>query len=311
MTTKQSDQQTWDDTQLMAWADGVLAADEATALEAAIEADAALAERAAAMLQTRSLVQQAYEAKLEAEPVPDALRESVLAMVARDRERREAEARAGLASRSESASGSVPGSVPGSASVSVPAPAQGGLLDSLRRFFAGFAMPQAVAATVVAGVVGFLAGQAGQGGGPDPGVRSGDGGVAGGGQAAPLVAAVGESASTALAALLDQLASGDEASLAERPLTMVASFRDRESRLCRDFSVAVDPGARVESVACREGDGGWRIAFSAVARDAVGFEPASSNSPVEAWLAGVGAGDPLDEAAERAALEATAGGQRD
>ena len=60
----------WTDEQLMAWANGVLPAEDLARLEADIEADRVLADRAAAMQQTLVLVQEAYAARSVAEPVP-------------------------------------------------------------------------------------------------------------------------------------------------------------------------------------------------------------------------------------------------
>ena len=129
----------WSDEQLMAWADGVLPADEVVGLEAAIEADADLANRAAAMQQTRALVQEAYAARAVAEPVPPALRAAVEDLVARDRVRREADR-----------------------------PRRGGF-GAMTQWFANLGLSAAVAASLACGVIGFLIGQAGmQAEGPAP-----------------------------------------------------------------------------------------------------------------------------------------------
>ena len=277
----------WTDEHLMAWADGALPEGEVAALEAAIEADAALASRAAAMHQTRALVQEAYAARDAADPVPAALRAAVEEMVARDRVRRSRAHPAGVVASGRSGRG-----------------------GALKRWLSGFGMPAAVAASLACGVVGFLIGQAGIGQPPSsnpsvqtpPPMASRDAAPS----AAPF-AVVGERVNPELARLLDELPSGGEARLGRASLAMVATYRDARDRLCRDFSVAQGgaqgDASRVESVACRGADDAWQVTYAAVERDGgSGFSPASSNSALEAYLGSIGADEPLDAEAERTAL---------
>ena len=292
----------WDDAQLMAWADGLLPTEEAAALEAAIEHDAALAHRAALMLPTRALVREAYDAQLAAEPVPAALHDAVQAMVAQDRARRaqaqtaqtaqtaqpaQAEHAAQATQRAESAESpqtahaaqATPAARPRTAATT-------GLRETLARLFTGFALPGAIAASVVFGGLGFVIGQSAA---PAP--------------AAGNTLAAGAPAPAALAALLDRLPSGEEARLDGAALAMVASFRDAQGRVCRDFSLAQPDAARLESVACRAPGGVWRIDYAALApSDSVAYAPASAGSALDAYLAAIGAGQPLDAQAERALL---------
>lgn len=77
------------DETLMRFADGELPAQEAAVVEAAINADDALAERVAMFLETRMAAQQAF-APLADEPPPEALRQSVQVMVDASRAKRRA-----------------------------------------------------------------------------------------------------------------------------------------------------------------------------------------------------------------------------
>jgi anti-sigma factor RsiW len=254
----------WDDTQLMAWADGQLPPEQAAALEAAIERDADLAMRAALMQPTRAMVREAWDAELANTPVPAALQDAVQTMVAHDRARRAREAAAPPAPRP------------------VIAPSW---RAQLTRWFAGFALPGAVAASVMFGAVGYWLGQAAP---QAPG-------------SAQL--ATGAPAPAALAALLDRVPSGDQATLDGAALAMVASFRDQQGRLCRDFSLARQGSAPLEALACRGSDGAWNLAYAALAPVDHGYQPAGPASALESYLAAIGAGQPLDAAAERAALK--------
>ncbi len=300
----------WDDAQLMAWADGLLPPDEAAALEAAIEHDAALAHRAALMLPTRALVREAYDAQLAAEPVPAALHDAVQAMVAQDRARR-AQAQAAQAGHATQAAqpehtAQAAQATPRAEHAESPTPApaaqptQGratpagrprtaattGWRETLARLFTGFALPGAIAASVVFAGLGFLIGQSAA---PAP--------------AAGNTLAAGAPAPAALAALLDRLPSGEEARLDGAALGMVASFRDAQGRVCRDFSLAQPDAARLESVACRAPGGVWRIDYAALApSDSAAYTPAGAGSALDAYLAAIGAGQPLDAQAERALL---------
>ncbi|WP_326535811.1 hypothetical protein [Pseudorhodoferax sp.] len=256
----------WSDVQLMAWADGELPAAEAAALEADIAQDATLAHRAALMQPTRALVREAWDAKLADAPVPDALRDSVLALVAQDRARR---------ARAEPV-------VP--RPTAPPAP---GWREALARLFTGWALPGAVAASVAFGGMGYWLGQSAS---PLP--------------PAGATLAAGAPAPAALAALLDHLASGEDGQTDGAALTLVASFRDAQGRLCRDFALEPSTGGRLESVACRAPGGAWQVAYAALAPADSSYQPAGPGSALEAYLAGIGAGKPLDPEAERAALGA-------
>ena len=147
----------WTDEQLMAWADGLLANDDVSRLEADIETDGALAARAAAMQQTRVLVQEAWDVRAAAEPVPAALRQAVVTMVARDRERRAADLAAAAPIASPAAAGAAP---PMPAAPARHAGTPAGWRARIETWLRGFTLPMALAASLVGGVLGFLIGQA-------------------------------------------------------------------------------------------------------------------------------------------------------
>lgn len=263
----------WDDAQLMAWADGQLAAEESALLEAAFANDAAMAERAAQMQLARAFVRDAFDARLAQDPVPPALRASVEAMVARHQQ---ALASAAPANEQPPAR--------------QPMRQQRPWWFAWRDALAGLALPGAVAASVVVGGLGFLLGQTRGGGGPVI--------------AQALV--VGEPAPSELAGLLSRLPSGQQAVVDSTgaTLAMVASFNDAQGRLCRDFSLQSANAPQVEAVACRRPGSAWQIAFAAVQPPVQGsFTPAGPQSAVEAYLADINASKPLDEQAERRALD--------
>lgn len=280
---------TWSDEQLAAYADGALDAAQASALEAALEADAALAERVALMFETRELGRQAFDAQLDETPVPAALRASVEAMVAQDRAAR---------ARAESQQApATPARRPAAA-----APRQSWWRGLLQQLGGGgaYALPAGALASVLFGTLGYLLGSGGGLGGRD----------GGGGDEPAALAVVGKPAAPALAALLDRLPSGQQQANGPAQqavvVAMVASYRDAGGALCRDFSVEPGQAPRVEAVACRAGEAGpWQVRFAALAEtDAQGggFTPASPHSALDSYLASIGAGKPLDAAAERAAL---------
>ena len=148
----------------------------------------------------------------------------------------------------------------------------------------GMALAASVA-LVVGGLAGFLMGQ-------EPDNRSG--GIS--------------SASfdqTGLTEALRTVASGDEITLSETGdrLRAIASFRDAEDQLCREFQVDRPDRTTFVSVACRTGET-WRFQFTvaAASQNDGGYAPASSLEALDAYLQAVGAGEPLTEGAEKAAL---------
>lgn len=84
-------------------------------------------------------------------------------------------------------------------------------------------------------------------------------------------------------------------------LRMIASYRGLEGQLCRRYDMARDGAVRAV-LACRERDG-WhqRVAMQRDTRDG-SFRPVTDESAMDAALEAVGAGAPLSEADEAAAL---------
>ena len=85
---------------------------------------------------------------------------------------------------------------------------------------------------------------------------------------------------------------------------MIASFRDVDDQLCREFEIDRPDRTTFVSVACRAG-GTWSVQFTvaAASQNDSGYAPASSLEALDAYLQAVGAGEPLSEAAEKAALD--------
>ncbi len=83
----------------------------------------------------------------------------------------------------------------------------------------------------------------------------------------------------------------------------VATFRDAENRLCREFEQSRTGGATVVAVACRA-DQAWdlRFAIAGAASDAEGYAPASSLEALDSYLSVTGAGAPFSAEDEAAAL---------
>jgi hypothetical protein len=267
----------WDDVQLMQWADGVLPPDAAAALEAAFLHDADLADRAARMQQTREFVREAFATQLA--PVPPALRKSVEQMAAR---------------HTQPAATPSPAPTPPLDTAPSPRPAAPRAQQPWwQRWGIAWpvgAFPGALAASVVAGIVGVWVGQST--------VEPRDGG------STMQTATVGSTAPAELALLLSRTPSGQQARLGTQgpQLAMVGSFTDGQGRLCRDFSLQ-SASATVESIACRMPGDDWQIVFSALQPTAQsGFSLAGPQSAVDSFLAGMGAKGPLSAPAEREAL---------
>ncbi len=121
-------------------------------------------------------------------------------------------------------------------------------------------------------------------------------------------------------ALLEQRASGefmpvsaDAANADKRHLMVVASFRDRTGRICREFEVVIDRDDAVPvtaAIACRHGDGLWHVEGAAQVTAAPpipekDFSPAGSNetSAIAGILEAIGAKRALPKADEDALLK--------
>ncbi|MGL4321652.1 MAG: hypothetical protein ACRCS3_12385, partial [Paracoccaceae bacterium] len=85
--------------------------------------------------------------------------------------------------------------------------------------------------------------------------------------------------------------------------TAIASFRDGDGQLCREFEHDRAGGDAVVAVACR-GDDTWsvRFAVASVATGDAGYVPASSLETLDTWLSAIEASAPMSDDQEAAAL---------
>lgn len=107
-------------------------------------------------------------------------------------------------------------------------------------------------------------------------------------------------------AALDAVPSGEDVLLdtGER-IAPIATFFDGEQTLCREFELDRADGVTIVSVACqRTGQWDVQLAIAAAGATDTGYAPASSLEALDAYLSASSAGDPLDPAAEAAALAA-------
>jgi anti-sigma factor RsiW len=126
-----------------------------------------------------------------------------------------------------------------------------------------------------------------------------------GGSNAPLILADadGTRAGPALAAALASTRSGVDAVVPGGVMRPVISVRAGDGRLCRQFAVQQDAGA-LTALACRQGDQ-WQIvvASSSVAgRSEYALAAGPGEAAIEAALAALQAGEPLDAEGEAKAL---------
>ncbi len=248
----------FDDETLMAFADGELDAATTAAVEAAMETDDNLAARVTVFMESRVQASAALKPLLD-EPVPEALMQSVREMVDRSRQNTAREA-------------------------TVPTPSNVVTLHP-RSASSGqgrwaLALAASLAAAIIAGAGGYLAGRTGE--------------YVGGSLA---MASIGD---PALARLLDTVPSGQSAKAGDAMVKLVSSFRDEAGTLCREFELA--SASTIISVACRE-QGRWDVRL-AVAAPATGtdYVPAGAAEAVDTYLTSIHAGAPLSEADEAAAL---------
>ena len=252
-----------DDDMLMAFADGELDAKEREAVEKAMAADEAIAQRVQMFIETRACAKEAFEPMLD-EPVPDALAAKIKDMVA-----------ASEAASAHADPGQVTDNVTVLKSKSDLAKPGGAPYWSL---------PLAASIALVAGAAaGFITGR-------------GDDVQTGGTHLSMLNA-------PAFSRALESVASGDERPFEDGGrFRAIASFRDDGGTFCREFELDESNGSTVVGVACH-GGAEWQLRFSVVAgKTDAGYAPASSLEALDAYLGAVGAGEPLSTEDEAAAL---------
>ncbi|PTQ74602.1 anti-sigma factor family protein [Celeribacter persicus] len=106
-------------------------------------------------------------------------------------------------------------------------------------------------------------------------------------------------------ATLNDLPSGAERHVAGGVVRAIASFRDADGTLCREFEF--DGSARAHiAVACHSDDT-WVLRFAVIADVASGgYAPASSHDALDAYLVSIDAGPPLSAESEADSLSALA-----
>lgn len=108
--------------------------------------------------------------------------------------------------------------------------------------------------------------------------------------------------SPGIADALSNLPSGARQAVAGGEIEIIASFRNADGAFCREFEHDGPERATVVSVACRDG-ARWQTRFAVMAGAAeTGYAPASSLETLDAYLAAIGAGAPLEPEQERAAM---------
>ncbi|HTV67539.1 MAG TPA: anti-sigma factor [Rhizobiaceae bacterium] len=109
---------------------------------------------------------------------------------------------------------------------------------------------------------------------------------------------------SAISGALASVASGDETSIGADRFRAIATFRDSDQSICREFEIDTKDRDTVIAVACHV-DRAWKVNFAVVAPSADGgYAPASSTEALEAYLAAIDAAEPMAPDAETEALRA-------
>lgn len=106
-----------------------------------------------------------------------------------------------------------------------------------------------------------------------------------------------------LAAVLASKPSGSREEHDLGKLSLIASFKTGDGRLCREFELDPPRSDTIVAVACRGASPDWQVVFAVAAPPgADNYAPASSLQVLEDYLAATGAGAALSAEEERAAL---------
>jgi hypothetical protein len=120
----------------------------------------------------------------------------------------------------------------------------------------------------------------------------------------PQDLSLGSSVPLPLAEILSSALSGEERFVADMSgrVRLIATFRDPDGTLCREFGYTRADAAPLIAVSCRE-TGKWRLTFAVSAsREDGAYVTASSEATVDAYLESIHAGPPLAESEERSVL---------
>ncbi|HEV7306680.1 anti-sigma factor [Ensifer sp.] len=252
---------------LMAFADGELDDETTRRVEAALETDDALMARVAMFMETRAAASEALKPMLD-EPVPDELARKVRAMAASASDAHRARP------------------------VETPVLADENVVEFRRPADRAAARPVSRSMMAMAASLLVVAGAAGgyllRGGVPE----------------SPQTMNVAGAIGAPLAAILDRSPSGEEVGVdgGTAKVRLVSSFALGNGQLCREYELTQSGQPDLVSVACR-GASVWQTQL-AIARptSGEGYAPASSLETIDAYLASIGAGEPLDADAEKKAL---------
>uniref|UniRef100_A0A7C1P6V2 Uncharacterized protein n=1 Tax=Agrobacterium albertimagni TaxID=147266 RepID=A0A7C1P6V2_9HYPH len=257
------------DEMLMAFADGELAPAEQEEIEKALAEDDELAERLAVFMDTRDELAVTMKPLID-EPMPAALEASLTAAIATARQAQVTPQTTSNTAEPQRTETVVPLRPRASAAAARPT---GSVISSPW----GMALAASFVGIVV-GLGGFLLGQS-TGVAPD-------------------------GANLALNEALETLPSGTDRDLPTtgESLHMIASFRDAEGHLCREYE-RKGADAMTTAVACH-GPAGWQTRFALTNPVAEGYVPASTTDTLDAFLSGIGAGAPLSPEEETADIEA-------
>lgn len=267
-----------DDEILIAYLDAELEEHQYEAVEAALAAQPAVRARLHALVESGERVRQAFDAKLE-EPVPPHLIAAIL--------------NAPLPAAAPVEFAAAVGPRPAAPSQPVGRSFGERLAGWLG--FAGFGGGAAAFASVLLLAAGTLIGYLLL----PPAETTG------------LVAQPGEIIrAEGLMVALETAPSGRVLPLGEASVELMASFEDRDDRVCREYGLtrsAPDAGYEI-GIACREADGAWRLAFRAeepAAAAAGGYQTASDrlHEAVDDFLGARMKGGALDTDDERALIE--------
>lgn len=262
------------DEELMAFADGELDEQTTARIEAAMEHDDALIARVALFMETRVAAQGALRPMLD-EPVPEALMTAVQGMVARheqEKQQKTVEVAEPVSADAEREN------------VIVPFRAK-----PLKPLFAAN-WPAVAAAVLLAAVTGFS------------GYFMGQSGLQ---NTQPEGAGLASLTASAVQLQLYKAASGETVNLTEQNASMqvIASFRDGENHLCREFRLNNAGQSGYVAVSCLEQED-WKLRFAlASQQDTQNYIPASAQETVDIYLQSIQAGAPLSAEEERAALK--------
>ncbi len=107
-----------------------------------------------------------------------------------------------------------------------------------------------------------------------------------------------------VAVALSSEASGERMDVGGGQFVAIASFQNAEGEICREFEFDAADLSTIVSVACHDGRA-WTPRFAVLtSADSGGYAPASSLETLDAYLAAIGAGEPLTPDQEAQALAA-------